>query len=121
MKANADLTIYARSINAATRSETWARSVVHGVTWEDRRAANVLKSGNLEADRIAVYIPMARGEISLHAGDVIVRGVVTDAIGAGFTISDLFTKYSWNAATVRSVDKMDRGSLAIRHWQIGAS
>ncbi len=121
MKPNADLTIYAKSIDPLTRTETWTRSVVHGVTWEDRRAANVLRSGNLEADRVAVYIPMARGQVSLKLGDVIVRGVVTDTIGAGFTLTDLFNKYTWLCASVRSVDAMDRGSLAIRHWQIGAS
>lgn len=121
MKPNADLTIYAKSIDPATRRETWTRSTVSGVIWEDRRAANVLRSGNLEADRVAVYIPMARGNVSIKTGDVIIRGFVSDLIGPIFTISNLLAKYGGSAATVRSIDRMDRGSLAIRHWQIGAS
>lgn len=120
MKPNADLTIYTMTIDPATRSEIWTRSQVRDVTWEERKAANVIKSGLLEADSLAVYIPMQRGNLNIKIGDVIVRGLVTDAITSAFTITDLKAKYP-ASAVVRSVDRMDRGSLALRHWQIGAS
>jgi acyl-coenzyme A synthetase/AMP-(fatty) acid ligase len=120
MRPNAHLTIYAKGVDPATRSETWTRSQVRDVVWEDRKAANVLRSGLLEADRVAVYIPMARGEQSIKLGDVIVRGLVEDTIGPAFTITALKAKYP-DSATVRSVDKMDRGSLSLRHYQVGAS
>lgn len=120
MNYNADLTIYHKVVNASTRSETWTREQVRSVVWEDRKAANVLKSGNLEADRVAVYIPLVREPASLAVGDVIVRGLVEDEIGPSFTITALKAKYP-NTATVRSIDRMDRGSLALRHLQVGAS
>lgn len=120
MRANDDLTIYARGVDPSTRSEKWTRSEVTGVVWEDRKASNVIKSGILEADRVAVYIPFACGDVSIKVGDVIVRGLVEDEIGPSFTITALKAKYP-ASATVRSVDRMDRGSLALRHWQIGAA
>lgn len=122
MRTNADLTIYHKGIDAATRSETWTRAWVRDVVWEDRKAANVLKSGNLEADRVAVYIPMAHmnDEVSIQSGDVIVRNLVSDTINASFTITALKAKYR-DSATVRSVDRMDRGSPHMWHWQVGAS
>lgn len=120
MKPNADLTIYHKGVNAATRSESWTIAHVFRVFWEENRAANVIKSGLLEADRVTVYVPFSRGDVSAQVGDVIVRGLVNDVISSSFTISDLREKYP-ESATVRSVDRMDRGSLHLRHWQIGAT
>lgn len=119
MRTNADLTIYAKSVVAG--AETYTRSTVLGVMWEDRRAANARQSGDVKADDIAVYIPMARGEISLKAGDVIVRGVVTDTISPAFTITALRAKYPGLVGTVKSVDRMDQGSTRMHHWQVGAA
>jgi hypothetical protein len=119
MRGNDDLTIYSKGVNPVTRSETWTRSQVRNVVWEDRRAANRLKSGSLEADSVAVYIPMTIWEVSIKAEDVIVRGLVSDEIGAGFSITTLRAKYP-QSAVVRSVDRMGRGSTRMRHWQIGA-
>ena len=75
----------------------------------------------MQADEVVVFVPFARGTISIKAGDVIVRGIVTDTIGRGFTVTDLHAKYPGNVATVRDVGKMDLGSLNMRHWQVGAS
>ncbi len=120
MKPNADLTIYHKGVNAATRSESWTIAHVFRVFWEENRAANVIKSGLLEADRVTVYVPFSRGEMTVQPGDVIVRGLVTEVITDNFTMSDLRAKYPASAA-VRSVDRLDRGSLHLRHWQIGAA
>ena len=118
MRTNADMTLYARSISAG--AESFTRSVVYGVAWEDRRAANARLGGDLKADDIAVFIPMARN-VALKAGDVIVRGVVTDTISSGFTITALRAKYPNSVGTVKSVDCFDQGSSALHHWQIGAA
>lgn len=118
MKTPHDLTIYHKSISAGT--EVWTRSQVKGVLWEDRKAANVIRAGQLESDRVAVYIPLERGEINIQIGDVLVKGLVGDAISSTFTISDLKRKHP-NVASVRSVDKMDYGSSHLQHYQIGAN
>ncbi len=66
-----------------------------------------------------MYVPFARGVLSFKNGDRIVRGLVTDEIGPGFSISDLEAKYL-TTVTIHSVDAMDTGSLNNRHWQLGA-
>jgi hypothetical protein len=121
MRTNADLTIYHKAVDASTRSETWTSSQVRRIAWEDRRGARVSKDGNIKMDEVAVYIPMARGAITIRAEDVIIRGLVSDVIGPTFTITDLKKKYINDCATVRSVDKLDLGSINMRHWMIGAS
>jgi hypothetical protein len=118
MRTNADMTIYHRAVAAGV--ESWTRTTVVAVMWEDRRAANARRESNIKADDIAVYIPMARGTITIKPGDVIVRGLVTDAVSTSFTITALKAKYP-NSGTVRSVDRMDQGSAALNHWQVGAS
>ncbi len=118
MRPNTDLTIYTKGVDATTRSETWTISYVSGIFWDESKAANVNRSGLLEADRVTVYIPFSRGELDIRAGDVLVPGTVYEAISSSFTISDLKALYP-RSATVRSVDRMDRGSLHLRHWQIG--
>ena len=120
MRTNCDLTIYCKSVDPATRTEVWTAYQVEQVLWEEHKAANVLRSGLLEADSVAVYIPFARELPDLKPGDVLVKGLVMDAIGSGFTISDLKRKYP-HVVTVRSVDTFDYGSQHLWHTQIGAA
>ncbi len=138
MRTNADITVYNKYIDPSTRTAKYQRTVVYEVTWENRKAANVIASGLIAADSVAIFIPMARGSGSykapaawqalssktgawtLQVEDFIVRGVVTDEIGTGFSVSDLKAKYD-SVVSIKSVDLMDQGSLAMRHWQVGAS
>lgn len=120
MRTNSDCTIFIGGVNPVTREQEWTRVQVRAVQWENRKAANVLQSGNLEADQAAIYIPLARGPLALKTGDVIVRGLAADEIGSSFTISDLKRKYA-DVLTIRSVDLLDYGSPALQHWQVGAS
>ena len=137
MRNNADITIYNKSVDATTRAEVWTRTQIVGVTWEEAKAANVIRSGLLEADRVTVYIPLARGSSylkprawqaltvktgnwTLQQGDILVRGLVSETIDADYTISDLKREYD-DVVAVRSVDLMDNGSVAMWHWQVGAA
>lgn len=118
MRTNADCTLYTRDVYGG--SESWTRKPIVGVFWENRKAANVLRSGMLEADGVTVYIPQARGDFGITPGDVLVKGLVGDVINTTFTMTDLKAKYA-DVVTVRTVDRKDFGSQAMRHWQIGAS
>jgi hypothetical protein len=138
MRNNADLTIYNKYVDAATRTEKYHRSQIRGVLWENRKAANVIASGgNIAVNQANIYVPFQRGVEYLpytewaalttktgywtfQDGDVVVRGLVEDTISASFTISDLKAKYP-DVLTIRSVDTMDMGSYGMCHWQIGAS
>lgn len=113
-----DMTWYARGVVAG--AESFIRQQVQGVFWEDRKAVNVLRSGLLEADSVAVYVPFVRGILSIKAGDVLVKGLVDDEISPSFTLTALKKKYP-DVVIVRSVDTMDYGSPVMQHWQIGAS
>ena len=135
MRTNSDLTLFNRYLVAG--AETYQRTVIADVAWENRKAANVLASGgNLAADSVAVYIPLARGDDylapkawqalvsktgqwTLQVGDVSVRGTVTDTIGPSFTLTALKAKYD-DVLVITSVDTMDSGSPALQHWQLGA-
>ena len=118
MKTNTDITVYRRSVVAG--GEVYTRSVVYKVAWEDRRGVNARTPGDIKADDVTVYIPFARGISELNAGDILVKGIVADVIGTSFTPTQLRAKYPSQTVVVKTVDKMDMGSFAMRHWQIGA-
>jgi hypothetical protein len=120
LKTNTAITVFHKSINPTTRSEAWESSQIVSVWWEDRKAANVIRSGLLEADSVAVYLPYTEQMPDIKPGDVIVKGLVMEEISSSFTISDLKRAYS-SVVTVRSVDKMEYGSQALWHWEVGAA
>ena len=138
LRTNADLTIYNRYIDAATRSEKWSRSQVKGVAWENRRAATKLATGGTVKDNNAtIYIPKARdayyldprewdaladksGYWTLRDGDYILRGLASDELSASFTPSDLKAKYN-DVMRISSVDLYDNGSRNLQHWRVGAA
>ena len=137
MITNADLTIFNKHYDPTSKSEKYQRTQIVGVVWENRKAANVIKSGLISADQVAIYIPFARGanylqpiawqalsnktgKWTLQIGDFVVKGLVNDSITSSFTISDLKAKYN-DVLSIKSVDTMDRGSAHMRHWQLGAN
>jgi hypothetical protein len=95
--------------------------VIAAVHWENRKAANVIASGLLEADSVSVWIPLSLEPSGIGAGDVMVKGNVLDEVNIStFTMTDLKNKYA-DVVVVKSVDRYDYGSLAMRHLRIGAS
>ncbi len=117
MHTNTDITLYSRSVVAG--AEVWTRSVIEDVMWENRKAANVIQSGMIDADSVAIYVPINGRTVSIKPGDVIVEGIVTKTISAQYTISALKRDYD-DTVTVRSVDRMDYGSPHMHHLRIGA-
>lgn len=136
MRVNADLTLYNKYVDSATRMEKWQRTQIPDVFWENRKAANVIKSGMLEADQASIYILFQRGanylsptewqtlvtktgKWTLQIGDVVVKGLITDEITTIFTMTDLKAKHN-DVLSITSIDFMDSGSPAMQHWQVGA-
>ena len=119
MQANTAVTLYSRSI--VSKQESWTRSAIARTHWENRKAANVIASGLLEADSVGVWIPTLGLSLTIKPGDVLVKGTVTDVVNATtFTMTDLRAKYS-DTITVRSVDRYDYGSPSMHHLRIGGS
>ena len=102
MTTNADMTVYHRSVDPETRQDIYARYLVYGVLWEERKAANVIESGLEDADAVTVYVP-----IDAMEGVLIDRG----------DMARLQREYS--CALVTSVDRKDFGSPALQHYEIG--
>jgi hypothetical protein len=134
MRTNSAATVYNKYIQSG--AEKYHRATISNVAWENRKAANVIRSGLLEADSVNVYIPFAMGadylkpkawqalisktgKWTLQVGDVMVKGIVSDEIGVSFTISDLKAKYD-DVVVIHSVDTMDNCSANLQHWQVGA-
>ncbi len=145
MRTNADVTIYNQYIDATTRSPKFQRTQIKEVAWENRKAANILRSGMISADQATIFIPYARrlnylgpkawqalttktGKWTIQEGDIIVKGLVSDEIHeavvgppavAAFTVTMLKAKYD-DVLVVTSVDPMLSGSLSMQHWKVGA-
>lgn len=143
MKNNASMTVYNRYVSSG--AEKYQRTEIDTVEWQNRKAANIIRSGLLAADSVVVFVsftvgddylkPKAwqalsvkTGKWTLAIGDVIVKGIVTDEIhdavvsppSAAFTMTDLKAAHD-DVVTIKSVDTMDMGSISMRHWQLGAS
>jgi len=116
MQSNSDLTLYQRSLAAG--AESWTRVQVLAVQWEDSDGARVLPNGTIRDDKATIFIPDLT--VIIREGDVVVRGLVTDTISAGFTMSDLKRKYR-DTLTVKRVTRRDFGSAAMQHLEISAA
>lgn len=118
MITNADMTIYHKSIDPETRLDSYERFPIYGVLWEERKAANVLKSGLESADAVTIYVSLANlSDAPVSHGDVVVRGICDKEITPGYPIQSL--KKDNVGAVVTSVDKKDFGSAKMHHYEIG--
>jgi len=135
MKTNASITIYNKYMVAGV--DTYQRTQIPDVAWSSGKARNVIASGgNINSDQASVYVPYARGtnytlpkawqalvsktgKWTLQIGDYVVKGLVTDEITGGFTMTSLKAKYD-DVLQISSVDTMQAGSLSMWHWQLGA-
>lgn len=117
MRTNTAVTLYSKSISA--RAEVWTRSVIPAAEWENTDIANSAAFGVEKADKVTIFAPL--GSWVIRPEDVMVKGVVTDSVNSSsFTISDLRAKYE-DVVVVRSANKLDFGSTAMRHWEVGAN
>ena len=135
MRTNADITIYNRYFDKATRLDKYQRAILYGVFWDERKAVNRLQSGLEDADKVTIIIPFTvitdkkyappkefekledkTGYFTLQEGDRVVKGAIDFEITG--KVSDLDKEYE--AFTIISVDTKDFGSLHMRHWEVGA-
>ena len=135
MRTNCAMTLYNKVIVAG--AETYRRTPIVAVTWENRKQANVLRSGLIAADSVTVYVPLSvcanyvkpkaflalavkTGKFTFAVGDYIVKGLVADEITTAFTITMLKAAHD-DCVRISSVDTMDEGSARMRHFQLGAA
>lgn len=119
MVTNADITLYNKTI--AKNGNTWTRTVVKGVSWQETRRVKVGDNGRVTADSTVVFIPFsATPKCVIRKGDIMVRGVIDfelDESDMAKNVKTLRHSYS-EAMTVISVAKRDYGSPDMQHWEV---
>lgn len=105
----------------------YTRHEVHEVMWQASKAVNVIKSGNIGADKANIWIPLILSNGSerfempgIKLGDYLVKGIVEDEITTAFPISSLLKKYP-SAVKVSSVDDKDYSKTGLAHIRIGGA
>jgi len=135
MITNSNITIYNRYFNPTTRLDSYQRTILQGVFWDDKKAVNRIQSGLQDADGVLIIIPFSVNSdkqyispkefekledrtsyFTLREGDRVVRGAIDFEITG--KVSDLDKQYE--AFTITSVDTKDFGSPHMRHWEVGA-
>lgn len=135
MRANADITIYNKYFDKASRLDKYQRTVLKGVFFDNKKAVNTIKSGMENADEAMIVIPFSVNSnktyknpiefqklidksnyFTLQEGDRVVKGDIDFEITG--KLSELDKNY--DAYTITSVDTKDFGSLRMRHWEVGA-
>lgn len=111
MITNADCTIYHKIYNPETRLDEWEPSQHQGVNWYGKQAVSVGDSGLNTADSYIVRIP-TESCISVTKGDVVVKGLVQDAITSPSQLKQ------YESFLVTAVRDNRRGSPMMRHWRI---
>jgi len=116
MYAPHSMTWYEGSLSGNTM--VYTRHIVQGVMWQESKAANVIKSGSMEADKARIYVPDT--EYGFKVGDYLVKGIIADEITGSFKITDLLKKYP-HSVKITSVDLKDYGYTGMRHIQLGGA
>lgn len=130
MIPNAHITVYNKYIDGTTRTEKYQRAEVFNCVWQGVSAISRFKE-QVQANTLLVLIPFASGAgyqepkawqtdksgWTLQEGDVIVRGLVTDEITGGYTITSLRAEHP-NVFTIASVASMDNGFPNVNHWEV---
>mgnify|MGYP000011461254 CR=1 FL=1 len=134
MFLNSDITIYNKVYDEDKGYDTYQRTVIKGVHFEDSKGANVIKSGLENADRASIYVPfkseMSRQYISLiefkklddkskyftfEKGDRLIKGDIDFEPTTEKSIDE-----NYDAFTITSIDIFDFGSENMRHFELGA-
>lgn len=131
MYTNANITIYNKYFDKATRLEKYKRTVIKNVFFDEKKASNRLQSGLESADSGLILVPFdyssqaeyvpykeykgLGGTFTLAIGDRVVKGDIDFEITG--VLSELDKKYE--AFTITSVDAKDFGSPHMRHWEVG--
>ncbi len=128
-----DVTIYNRVYDKLFGKDVYYRTVIRGVHFEERKGANVIKSGMEQADGVFVAIPYSAPQkvfldakayerannktefFTLRSGDIVVHGECEKEIENLKEFQKAQEYY-----TITSVDFYGFGSTKMQHWEVGA-
>lgn len=135
MYTNANIAIYNKYLDEATRLDKYKRTTIKNVFFDEKKASNRLQSGLESADHVLLLIPFdytsqsnyvsprefeeledKSNHFTLKTGDKIIKGDIEYEVER--KISELDELYE--TFTITSVDSKDFGSSHMRHWELGA-
>lgn len=127
------ITVYNRVYDKEQGRDVYFKTVFYKVHFEERKGANIIKSGLEQSDSILavvlcsstdkVYLSSKEFEkvtgkkdvFTFQSGDIIVKGDIDDEISS---LKEFGQKYEYY--TITSVDFYGFGTMKMRHWEIGA-
>lgn len=132
MYSNADVTIYNRYLDPATRLDKYKKTIIKNVFFDEKKATNRLQSGLESADHVLLLIPFDYSSkakfvsenvfeglvdtFTLKTGDKVIKGSIDyEIVRKASELDELYEVF-----TISSVDIKDFGSKHMRHWEVGA-
>ncbi len=110
---NAQITLYHREYDEATRRDVWTRRQFAAASWYMQAGAEAGTGGETAADhavvRIYTDVPLAAAP-----GDMIVPCLADAEVSGSVQIKQLYP----GSIKVLRVRDNRRGSLALRHWRL---
>jgi len=118
MYTNADITLYSFT------GTSYTRKAISNVFWDECQQSNINKSGLVNADKVAIYIPYSSsGALNFTTNkDIIVKGISTYEIVSTsqqtISTSLKYLKDNYNMLTVAVADLKDYGNKNMWHYEL---
>ena len=126
MMTNSSATIYNKTTNPITHDVVFKKHLIDNVFWDDSLGVS-LNSGYDNADKVSIYIPKDKNDLSeyhkpneydgtgwtLQTGDIIVKGNINIDQVTG--IKDL---KNYDVFRITVMDDKDFGSKCMHHFEI---
>ncbi|MDR2486714.1 MAG: hypothetical protein LBD12_01990 [Clostridiales Family XIII bacterium] len=118
MITNGDMTVFCGFSGPDGR--TWQRMYVHNVNWQDVSGSRAGDGGPATADRAMVYAALTIATAVIRKGDILIRGIVTEELGAGGLTEKQMQALHGSMRRVLSVKLCDNGSPPMQHVELEA-
>lgn len=118
LQTNANITVYTKSTSSS--GNTWTRTVVKDVMWQETRKVGSGNAGLVTQDEVKIFIPFSSTSITIKKEDIVVLGeinFVLDETNTAKNVKTLKATYP-DVHTIKSVSKNNFGSDDTRHWKV---
>ena len=123
MYTNAEVTLYL--YNKSGKAETYTRTPIEAVYWEDVKQSTFLKTGQRDACSVLLVIPLESlgGPLKFTQGkDLVVKGIVAEQVDCSsqevMSKSLAALKAVHGFVTVLTVDERLYGSESVQHYEL---
>jgi len=141
MLENADIPLFNKYVDPIQKLDVYKRTHIYGVTWNDSKGINILRSGLSTADAATVIVYMNTSDtgekqyktpkawkktpnvdmdkfFTFAPDDIIVKGIIDTDLNIT-KLADLEKSQDY-VYKIKTVDPSDSGSPNLHHWRLGA-